>query len=70
MSGFRGHSTTAQPVKQKIPSRRKTPHVSFLNALALAALASDVIPAVTMLQRLLLKDTDEEQNYTSAEALF
>ena len=34
------------------------------------ALTSDVIPAVTELQRLLLKETDEEENYTSVQEHF
>ena len=53
MSGFRGRSATARPAKQKTPTR--TPQVTSLDASA-----STVIPAVTELQRLLLKETDED----------
>ena len=48
----RGHSAKAQPAKQKTPTRRKTPQVSSTN----------VIPAVSE-QRLLLKESIEDQNY-------
>ena len=37
---------------------------------SLDASTSDVIPAVTVLQRLLLKDTGEEQSYSCTEVLF
>ena len=46
MSGFTGYSTAAQPAKQKTPTRRKTQHESE---------KLEVIPAVTVLQRQLLR---------------
>ena len=53
VSGFRGHSTTAQLANQKTPTRRKTPQVSSSDALA-----SEVIP---VLLRLMLKETERER---------
>ena len=61
------HLQLNQPIKM----RREARHVSSSDASAL-----DGIPAVTVLQRLLLKETGEDQNYemyftySCTEALF